>query len=224
MKHKIKYVLLLAIFMCGLQVDAQEVREELTDFAEVKTFSGVEVRVVPASSNYIEISGYSKEKVKYKVVENRLEIRMSLDNIWSKDNTQITVFAANLEIIDANEGSFVRVDKDLEAETFTFRAQEGAMISANVEANHVISRAISGGNITLDGRAESQKITAHTGGQVNARKLRTDNTEVSTATAGKAEIYATKYVKATAKMGGLIQIYGRPKEVDSKTSLGGKIL
>ncbi len=76
----------------------------------------------------------------------------------------------------------------------------------------------------MEGKAEEQVADTNTGGHYYGKNLHTKSTEVSAGTAGKAEVYATDYVKATAKLGGTVEIFGRPGEVDKKTSLGGRIL
>lgn len=229
MKLKIRSSAGRIFFLCALVmlpglIKAQDVKENLQSFREVKTFNGIEVVVIPANENRIEITGHSKEKVKFDVVEDRLEIRLSLDNIWSKDNTMIRVYGSNIQTIDANEASSVEVKGTIKAPQAVFRAQEGALIVSEVNAQQVQSKAVSGGKIEISGKAESQEVETNTGGQFLGRRLQTEETTVSAGTAGRAEIYATNYVKASANLGGVVEVNGNPKEVDRKTSLGGKIL
>ena len=224
MKTSRKFLILAAVFIAAFQVQAQDVNVTLKPFKEVKTFNGIDVLVYPSEENRINITGHSKEDVKFEVVEGRLEIRLPLDNIWSKDNTLIKVYGNTIEIIDANQGSQVQVEKILKGDQVTFRAQEGATIDAEVEAQKVQSKAVSGGKITLEGKADTQQVETNSGGHFYGRGLKTKETDVSAGTAGKAEVYAADYCKATAKMGGVVQIFGNPDQVDRKTSLGGKIL
>src|SRR6056297_490890 len=132
----------LAVFFIMFQVSAQEITKELKDFREVKTFNAVEVIVIPSTENKIEITGHSKEKVKFEIAEDRLEIRLTLDNIWSDDNTLITVYGTSIETIDANEGSFVKVRGILDSELAVLRAQEGASVLAEVKSKNVRSKVI----------------------------------------------------------------------------------
>lgn len=214
----------LAVFFIMLQVSAQEISSELKDFREVKTFSGVEVIVIPSKENKIEITGHSKEKVKFKVIEDRLEIRLTIDNIWSDDNTLITIYGNSIETIDANEGSSVKVKGILKPQLAIFRAQEGAFIFAEVKSKNVRSKVISGGHIRVKGKAVNQEVEANTGGQFYGKNLKTNETTITVSTAARGEVYATDYCKATAKLGGIVEISGNPDKVDHKTSLGGKIL
>lgn len=219
-----KIILITVVCFLTLPLSAQDVAKDLSNFREVKTFNGVEVVVIPSEANRIEITGHSKDKVKFEIVQDRLEIRLSLDNIWSDDNTLIKVYGKAIETIDANEGSLVKTDGKLEGRMIILRAQEGASVFAKVKAETVKSKAVSGGNITLEGKAENQDVEANTGGQFYGKDLKTDETTVSVGTAGKAEVYAKEYCKATASLGGVVKIFGSPDEIDRKTSLGGKIL
>lgn len=223
MKPNIKFILPLFLFLLSFSTEAQDVREDLENFTEVKIFNGLEVQVIPSAENRIEITGHSKEEVKFKIVDDRLEVRLRLDNIWSKDNTRITIYGSSVQTIDANEGSLVEIRERLEAEELTFRAQEGANILARVNGRKITSKAVTGGRITLEGEASEQIVEINTGGHFYGSDLHTEETEVSAGTAGRAEIYASEYVKASATLGGTVEIFGRPKDVDTKTSLGGKI-
>lgn len=223
MKRNLKLVLPVFLFLLAVSATAQDVRENLANFTEVKVFNGLEVQVVPSAENSIKITGHSKNEVKYKIVNDRLEIRLKLDNLWSKDDTRITVYGKSIKVIDANEGSVVEVDGVLKAEELIFRAQEGANIRAKAIAPKIASKAVTGGIVTLEGKADSQVVEINTGGHFYGKDLRTKETEISAGTAGKGEVYATEYVKASATLGGAIEIFGRPEEVNKKTSLGGRI-
>jgi hypothetical protein len=226
LKTKIRSTFLFPVLFLflNLSVVAQDVEKDLGNFTEVKTFNAVEVEVIPSDKNRIIITGHSKNDVKFDIVEDRLEIRLSLDNLWSKNNTRITLYTKDLSTIDANEGSIVEVSGEIKGQELTFRTQEAAIIFARVNSRKINAKAVSGGKVTLEGKAEEQVVEINTGGLYYGKDLRTSRTEVSAGTAGKGEIYATDYVKATAKLGGTVEIFGRPGEVDKKTSLGGRIL
>jgi hypothetical protein len=226
LKTKIRSTFLFPVLFLflNLSVVAQDVEKDLGNFTEVKTFNAVEVEVIPSDKNRIIITGHSKNDVKFDIVEDRLEIRLSLDNLWSKNNTRITLYTKDLSTIDANEGSIVEVSGEIKGQELTFRTQEAAIIFARVNSRKINAKAVSGGKVNLEGKAEEQVVEINTGGLYYGKDLRTSRTEVSAGTAGKGEIYATDYVKATAKLGGTVEIFGRPGEVDKKTSLGGRIL
>lgn len=219
----LKPVFFMFLLALTFQVKAQDISEELGDFRELKTFHGIEVTLLPSNESKIVISGHSKDQVKYEIIDGRLEVKLALDNLWSENNTRITVYGT-VETIDANQGSNVAVKGKLEAKELTLRAQEGSNIYAEVKANALSVKAVSGGIIELSGRSETQEVEVNTAGDYKGSDLRTKRTEVSAGTAGKAAVYASEYCKATAKLGAVIKVLGNPDELDTKTSLGGKIL
>ena len=205
------------------QAGAQDISEELGNFKELKTFHGVEVTLLPSKESKIVISGHSKNEVKYEIIDGRLEIKLTLDNLWSEDNTRIAVYGT-VETIDANQGSTVAVKGQLKAADLIIRAQEGAAVYAEVNSEALDVKAVSGGIVELSGKAETQEVEVNTAGNYDGSDLRTKRTIVSAGTAGKAVVYASEYCKATAKLGAVIEVLGNPDELDTKTSLGGKIL
>lgn len=226
LKNRIQGKVLLFLMIMGgyANVFAQNITEELADFSELKVFNGVVVEVLPGEENRIEISGHSKDKVKFELVDNRLELRLSLENIWSDDNTKVRVHTRSLEVIDANEGSIVDVPEALSGTSFTFRAQEGAAVYAKVESPNISVKAITAGLVQLRGSTRDLEVDVNTGGKYFGKQLESENAEVNVGTGGQAEVFASEYAKATAKFGGRILLFGDPGKLDSKTTLGGKIL
>lgn len=215
--------LFLMIFGSSKALFSQEINSELPEFSELKVFNGVEVVLIPAEENRISITGHSKEKVKFELVENRLEIRLSLENIWSDDNTLITVYSTNTQIVDANEGSIVEVKEVLEGASLSFRSQEGAAIYAPVKASRVTAKAVTGGLVQLRGETDELVVDVNTGGKYFGEQLQGKEATATVGTAGQADVNSSGYLKATARFGGVINVYGNPDNLDSKTSLGGKI-
>lgn len=220
----VKKVLFVLAVVLGNSVFSQAISEPISDFNEIKVFNGIEVRLVPSDENRIVITGHSKEKVKYDLVENRLELRLSLENIWADDNTMVKVYFRKLQVIDANEKSVVHLDGEMLGSNLVFRAQEGASVFAKIDALKQSSKAITGGQVHLNGIVKNQEIQINTGGQFFGKNLKSQSTTVSISAGGNAEVYAEQYCNATARLGGTIRIFGNPGELDRKTSLGGNIL
>ena len=201
----------------------QEISEQLSDFNEIKVFNGIEVIIIPSEENRISITGIDREEVEYNLVENRLELRMSLENIWSESNTLVKVYARKLQVVDVNENSVLRIEGELLGSNLVFRAQEGASVFGQIEALKQSSKAVTGGQVHLKGKVREQEIEINTGGQFYGKNLKSESTRVNINVGGRAEVHATKYARATAKLGGTIQIFGNPEELDRKTTLGGKV-
>ena len=212
----------LALIFFG-SVFGQDIEKDLPEFSEIKTFNGVEVQLIPAEENRISITGHSKEKVKFEIKEDRLEIKRTLDNIWSEDNTLIKVFFTSVERLDATQNSIIQFFEPLEGPDLVFRAQEGSLIFGKVEAGKISSKSTTGAKIQLQGNATEQLVEINTGGHFLGKDLETDKTTVSVNMGGLAEVFAQDYCKATTQLGGNIHVYGDPEVLDQKTSLGGGI-
>ena len=219
--YKIFFGIFLLLFSGNAM--SQEISDVLSDFNELKVFNGIEVQLFPAKENRIVISGHSKEKIKYELVENRLELRMSLQNIWSEDNTLVKIYSRKLQVIDVNENSVVEVQGELLGSNLVFRAQEGAAVFAKIDALKQSSKAVTGGQVQLSGKVKEQEIQINTGGQFYGKNLISESTNVKINAGGRAEVYANEYCKATAKLGGTILVFGNPQQLDRKTSFGGEI-
>jgi hypothetical protein len=84
-------------------------------------------------------------------------------------------------------------------------------------------RAVTGGVVNVSGSSKNQDISIYTGGEFNGEEFVTENTEISINAAGEAYINATESVDVRIKAGGNVYIYGKPKQVDESTILGGVI-
>ena len=102
-------------------------------------------------------------------------------------------------------------------------AKEGAEIHLNLDVNKVNVKTVTGGIIVLEGKATNQDIVVTTGGVVENKDLVTDQTTVNISAGGSAEVYAKVLVDAKIKAGGTVFIYGKPKQINKKTILGGTI-
>lgn len=102
-------------------------------------------------------------------------------------------------------------------------AQEGAGVKLKLDVDNVEVRAATGGKIKLTGTAKNQDVSLGAGGILEAKDLKTSTTKVDVKAGGEAEIHASQLADARVTAGGKIVIYGSPKEIKRKTTLGGKI-
>ena len=137
--------------------------------------------------------------------------------------TKVVLFYKELNLIDANEGSFIFSDEIMETIDLDVKAQEGAIIRMEVAAKRLNVRVVSGSVITMSGTVANQDVVVNSGGIYKAKECFTEQTKVSVSAGGTANIYATDIAKATVKAGGNIAIYGNPKLADTKKILGGNI-
>lgn len=169
-------------------------------------------------------SGFDKDEIKAEVNDGVLRVKLSLNNLWKETNTKVKIYFKNVGIIDVNEGSSVEVQSVLKQVQLILSAQEGASIVTLLEVNSLKMKAYSGGIITARGTAKKQTVKIKAGGEIDAKDLKTEETEVKITAGGTADVYVTEYCRAKTTAGGTINIYGDPKTLDQRTSFGGKIL
>ena len=219
-----KFTVLIALLF-AISTQAQNViNREVGDFYELKVFNKINVVFKQGDENKVSISGSKRENVNVKNIDGLLKISMSIGNLWDDNNTQVIVWGKSIETIDVNEGSSVRFKSGIKAESLTLRAQEGATMRGDLDVKRLKVKAVTGGIINATGKVYKQEITITTGGSYLAKYLEADTTEVDVVAGGTAEVKATRLVKATTNAGGVINIYGKPEEIDSKKRFGGKII
>jgi len=202
---------------------SQNVEKSLGEFSQLKTFDGLSVELVKAEENKVIISGVHREDVELVNKNGLLKIRFNMPKTSTVYETKVVLFYKELNLIDANEGSFIFSDEVMKEIDLEVKAQEGAIIRLEVDAKRVNSRVVSGSIITLSGKAKNQDVIVNSGGVYKGQECITEQTKVSVSAGGSAEIYATEIAKAKVKAGGVIKIYGHPKLADTKTVLGGSI-
>ncbi|WP_405208931.1 head GIN domain-containing protein [Aquimarina sp. LLG6339-5] len=219
-----KVIFLSLLFVVSLLNAQKVITKNVGDFNELKVFDKIEVKLIKGSENKVEVSGISRKEVDVVMKDNVLKIKMSLSNTWDNNDTKVIVYYTDIKKLDVNEGAKIIVKEVLVGGELDLRAQEGGDIYAEIEAEKLLARAVSGGGLHLEGKVDEQEVTVKAGGQFIAEDLKTRSTQVKISAGGRANVNASDYVKANTAAGGTIRIYGNPKEVDGKKVFGGKII
>ena len=217
--------IIVVIFLIGsLFTNAQEtIEKELGEFSTVKVFDLINLKMIASNENRVVISGDNKKNVEIVNNNGKLKIRMNIKESYDGNDTVVLLYFVSVDAIDANEGALVTVKEPLKQYEIDLRTQEGAEITAVVETTYANFKAVTGGIINVSGSSKNQIISISTGGEFNAKEFITEKSEVSINAGGEAFIHATEFVDAKVKAGGSVYIYGKPKEINESTMLGGKI-
>ena len=205
------------------QLSFGQVTKELGEFDSVKVFDKLSVKLVQSSENKIVIKGVRESEVEVLNKSGLLKLRMPFPKLLSGDDLDITVYYKHFELIDVNEGAIVSSEETIKATAFKVSAQEGGKINVDVDVEKLNVSSVSGGEITLSGKASNQDAKLGAGGYLLASKLITEQTNVSVSAGGKADVNASTLVEAKVSAGGSIYIYGKPKQINQKIVFGGKI-
>ena len=220
MKNFTTILVLLITFSTFAQ---RTITKDVGDFSELKIYDLIEVNLIQSSENKVIIKGENSGSVKILNENGKLKIRMELDARFNGEDTFVEVYFTNISIIDANEGSIIVANNLIEQNKIELRSQEGAKIKVGLKVNTVTIKAISGGIVEVSGTSKNQDITINSGGIVEGKGLRTEDSTIRITAAGDAEIYVTNNVDAEVTAGGDIVIYGNPKNVKQKKLAGGDI-
>ena len=198
--------------------------KQLDKFTEVKVFDRIVLTLVKGTENKLVITGDDKDEVKISNKNGLLKIRMEFDNFMDGDEAKVKLYYTEvLTLLDANENAKIISDETFNGKRVEIKVQEGGKIDLKVNLEDLYAKSVSGGEITLTGKADTQEAIVNTGGKVYNAELDTKNTNVTVSAGGRADVKASERVDAKVKAGGYIYIYGNPKDVEKNKLFGGKI-
>ncbi|MGM8360848.1 head GIN domain-containing protein [Flavobacterium sp. ARAG 55.4] len=215
--------LFIAALVILSQAGFAQLTKTLGDFSSLKVYDKLTVKLIASTENKVVISGNREKEVEVVNNNGELKLRMPFPKLLSGDDISIKLYYKNIDDITANEGSSVSGDAVFKQTIFNLNAKEGASIIIKVDAQKVNVKAVTGGIIELSGGAINQDVIIMSGGVLKSKNLATSQSTVSVSAGGTAEINASTLVDAKVKAGGNIFIYGKPKQINQQTVLGGKI-
>jgi Putative auto-transporter adhesin, head GIN domain len=217
-----KLIVVVTLFVTSY-LQAQ-VTKNLGDFDSVKVFDKITLKLIPSHENKAIITGTRASEVEVINKNGVVKLRMPFPKLLAGDEINVQLYFKRIESIDASEGSFVWCDLPFKQTTFSLNTKEGATIKADLDTERVTVRAVSGGILDLRGKTTSQVVTIASGGVLEGMDLISSQIIINVSAGGKAEIHATALVDAKVTAGGSIYIYGKPKQINQETILGGTII
>lgn len=217
-----KNIFIIAFAMIS-QLNFGQITKLLEDFNKVTTFDQIEVLLIQSKENKIVLNGNGAEDIELVNKNGELKIRMPLTKLLSGDNVSATVYFKNIDAIEANEGSRISSEVVFKAINFDIIAKEGSQIKIKLDVDKISVKSSNGSNVNLEGKAKVQDAITNSGGELDAETLITSQTIITANAGGQANVYATDLVDAKTRAGGYIKIYGKPKQINKKTILGGTI-
>ena len=203
---------------------AQDRTQNLGDFNEIKIFNGLSVEIERSENSSIEISGEKTEDIVVKNVNGKLKVTLKFPELFNPDRVNIKIYyKEDILTLDANEGSAIFSDEDIDQVNLTIKTQEGAYIHVPVDVKYLTVKAVTGGSIRVRGTATNQEVEVTTGGVYEAYDLETEYADVIAASGGNAEVNVSNLLDAKVRFGGNVYYKGDPEKVNSKKVFGGKI-
>lgn len=218
-----KKIMLLAFILVGQLTFAQNVTNNLGDFTTIRVFDRINVTLVASKENKITISGSRAEDVEVVTKNNELKIRMKLTKLLKGEAVEATVYYKKITQVEASEGSYVGSADTFKNASFSINSKEGANVKLILDVDKLSTKISSGGEIEISGTADNHDALISAGGNLKARNLSTKQTSITVNAGGDADITASDLVDAKTRAGGNIDIYGKPKTVNKKSTAGGTI-
>lgn len=201
---------------------AQETRS-VGDFNKVTSFDRIDVFLVQSDENKVRLEGNGSEDVELINKNGELKIRMPLTKLLDGDSISVTVYYKKITAVEANEGSRIACGDKINCVVFNVIAKEGSEVKLILDVEKLIARVSNSSKISLEGKANSQKIVVKSGGTFEAQLFKTKQTDISVKAGGDATIFVTDLVDAQLIAGGHITVYGEPKQLNQDIVGGGTI-
>ena len=183
-------ILILALILTQCVFSQNENSRKIGDFTILKVYDLINIELVRAEENYAQITGQHSNNVVVKNKNGELKIRMGIERRFRGANTKVKIFYNNIDKIYVHEGAFV-FSKDTISQTALYvKADEGAKVSLDVSMTDLSTNTASGAIIDVAGNVNLHRAKVNTGGELQAEKLVTEETEVFLTTGAVADVFA----------------------------------
>jgi hypothetical protein len=143
--------------------------------------------------------------------------------IFKDTDVQIEVEYVTLRSIDASNKADIKFNEVLSGGEITLKSSSNAVINVEVEISALKASLSNGGRIEISGSSDLQEVEANLGSKYNAYEFETNNGYIKSNTNSDVVVWVKNRLEATAGSKAILKYRGKPVEVKSSTSLGGKI-
>ncbi len=219
-----KTKILLALLFIGQSIFSQnETSRKIGDFNILKVYDLLNIELVRAEENYAEISGEHSNNIVIKNKNGELKVRMGLERRFRGANTKVKIFYNNLEKIYVHEGAFI-YSKDTISQTRIYvKADEGAKVVFSLNITDLSTNTSSGAIMNLQGKTQYHRAKVHTGGELEATRLKTEETDLYLTTGGLADVFAKTTLNINVRAGGTVNVHSKTKKIVENKLIGGTI-
>ena len=219
-----KHLQIVLFIVCTQLFSQTATTKTLGEFSELKVYDLINTELIKASENKIVVSGTNSENISIAQKNGILKIRMKLKHKFNGAETQVKIYYTGIDVIDANEGSFIFSKDIIKQYEILLKAQEGSKILVNTDTKRLIVKSITGSTITTKGTSENQDIPIRTGGVYRGANNTVENTDLNIKAGGEAAVRTLNVLDINIFAGGDVFIYGTPKQLKQKKIFGGRII
>tara|TARA_B100000029_G_scaffold230048_1_gene227523 strand:+ start:1616 stop:2305 length:690 start_codon:yes stop_codon:yes gene_type:complete len=219
-----KTKILIALLIISQSLFSQnENSRKIGDFNILKVYDLINIELILAEENYAEISGQHSNKVVVKNKNGELKVRMGIERRFRGANTKVKIFYNNIEKIYVHEGAFVFSKDTIKQASLYIKADEGAKVSLDVSMSELSTNTASGAIMEIGGKSNLHRAKVNTGGELQAAKLTTGETEVFLTTGAVADVFAVEELSVSVRAGGTVNVHSKTKKIIESKLVGGSI-
>lgn len=205
------------------QMQAQQNRP-LSNFTHLEVTDKINIKLVPSDRNYLEVHGNLADKFELVQQGESLRIKMALGYQLQGGDMHITLYHTDLWHLTARKGALIaNENRTLSADSIYLSANEGASIGLKVQSERLGIHSTTGGTIQLAGTTQTQTASIALGGLYYAKSLTSRIASLTVTGGGKAEINVRETADLQTRAGGIIEVYGNPRNTKERKFAGGRI-
>jgi len=220
-------ILVCSFLIIGHHFTAQaqnKVIKEVDTFDMVVVSDNLNVTFKKAEKEKVTLTatGIDYDKIVVESSGRVLKIKLKT-GIYNNTDINIEVDYVKIRSVDVGNKANVKFVGPLIGDQLELKSTGGAVLNVEVDASAVKASLNNGGRIEITGKTDIQQVDANLGSKYNAYELESTNGFVKSNTTSDVVVWVTNKLEANAGSKAELKYRGKPSEVKSSTSLGGKI-
>jgi len=201
--------------------DVQNEKRAVTSFNKIDISGGFEVLINQGNKEKVEIEADENliNLIETEVKKNTLYIS-SKEPIGSAESLKLYITTVNLNDIGASGAINLTNKGTYKSENLEIEISGAADIDLNLEVENLVMDMSGASETTLTGSANNLDIEISGAGDLDAKKLKTKNTNINISGAGSAIVNVKKKLKVDVSGAGSVQYKGNPKIEESISGAG----
>ena len=218
-------IVLFLTVVSNIALGQNRVIREINSFDQVKVSDNINVVFKKADMERITLvaEGIGYDKIVTESSGRELIIRMKT-GIFRSGKVNVEVEYVKLRSIEAANQASIHFQDTIVGDELIVKATGGAEIKLGVDLAALKVSLSNGGKIEIAGKSKLQEVEASLAAKYNGYELKTENGYVKSNTNSEVVVWVTNRLEASAGSAAELKYRGKPEEVQSSSSLGGKII
>ncbi|MFO8000366.1 MAG: head GIN domain-containing protein [Marinilabilia sp.] len=230
MKRALAFLIALTLILPSFsqenkdEANVSKETRNVKDFEKLKVRKGINVTLIKGEKPEAEINIVNAETSDVIIENDKNELTVKMKTRIYKD-VSVQVYLTYNEIREISTGSGATVDAEgvLSGNNLVLDAGMDSSIELEVDVKNLEAN-VSAARITLKGYAESVEAKATTGGKLRYENLESEEAFITANTGAVATVNVSRHLEAKAGSGGKVEYSGNPEKVDTRETLGGKVV